>query len=169
MPLKTWFEGIEEMLVRVDGGLARWSEGNYDSAKTNRVFYDFAEAEFLNSDVGAKRPYFTVTEGDVSWEAEAEDHVIVSAASYRVRYTEALSNPDDHKASKLDFVEFFGSIMEFIAANQGRPIAGLLETSYLPIKRIQVSQSPVRGVVSQEDSGVTGTSYFWAEMMLHIV
>lgn len=161
-----WLLGVQELLVRTPGGLARWSEPNYDQAKVNRVFFEFLEAE---DDVAKLRPYFVVQEHDLTFvKEEATAEVLHPSGSVKVMYTELVSNVNDRKASKQAFAKFVGDMAAAIGANQGKPIAGDTQTSYIPVEKIDFTQLPVSGCLAHEDPDVPGTIYHWTEFVLTI-
>jgi hypothetical protein len=164
--IDTWLNGVEELLVRTPGGLARWSEPSLAQAKVGRVFFELREAD---DDLAKLRPYFVVQEDQLAFERDlATAEVLEPVGSVEVLYTEMLSDPNDRKASKLSFVKFVGDMVTAIGEQQGKPIAGDTQTSHIPIERIQFSQLPASGELGQEDPDVPGTMFFWTKFVLSI-
>lgn len=166
MPIEQWILGVEDLLVRTPGLLARINEPSYDQCKLNRVHVDFLDDA---DDVAALRPFFVIRERELAWTAAGDSgDVLYSEPVIQVAYTESVKWPDDHKRSKLDFVTFFGTMLQHIAEQQNRPIFDIPETSYLPISHIQVTHQATRSRPYREDPNVAGTAYWWTAFVLHI-
>lgn len=166
MAIDQWLTGVEDLIVRTPGILARIGEPNEEVAKDSRFHFDFLDDP---DDVATLRPFVVIREREIAWTVEGDaGDVLYSEPVIACAYTENVKWPDDHKRSKLDFVGFLGTMLEHIAENQNRPMADQPQTSYLPVARIQVTTPATRSRPYREDPNIAGTAYWWAEFVLHI-
>lgn len=161
-----WLLGVEELLVRTPGGLARWGDASYELAKLRRVFFEGIQSE---DDVAKLRPFFIVQEHALAFTREGESgESLQPEGGVEVLYTEMFSDPSDRKASKQSFTKFVGDMVTSIGDRQGKPIAGNDLTSYVPVSGISFVQLPAFGIVAHEDPDVPGTMYFSTTFVLTI-
>jgi hypothetical protein len=166
MSIDQWLIGVEDLVVRTPGLLARMVEPNEEVCKASRFYYDFFDAEV---DVAEFLPFVVIRERELAWVSEGDTNdVLYSEPVITVGYAEAVKWTDDHKRSKLDFVAWQGVMLGHIAAQQNRPMYDQPLTSHLPVSRIQVTVPATRSRPYREDPNIAGTAYWWTEFVLHI-
>lgn len=166
MTIDQWLIGVEDLVVRTPGLLARVNEPNEEIAKASRFHYDYFDAD---EDIAEFIPFVVIRERELAWVADGDaNDVLFTEPVIAVGYAEAVRWPDDHKRSKLDFVAWMGTMLNHIASQQNRPMYDQPLTSYLPVSRIQVTVPATRSRPYREDPRIAGTAYWWTEFVLHI-
>lgn len=159
--------GIEELIVRTPGLLARLNSppiANYELAKSTRLAWDYFdtldEADLL-------RPFFVLQEVDLQYSI-VNDYDLQAVCAVDVTYSEDATDPTDHKASKLYFVDFVSDMLDSIAERQGHDVAGQNEQAYVSVHRIQMLQQAVRSPKVQRDPDRPATDYWWCKWRMWI-
>lgn len=160
-----WLLGVENLIVRAPGVLARLGEPNYTAAKAGRIYFD--EVDNAGDDVGPKRPFFVLKERSVEWSRyNVED--LAGHGVIEVTYTETATDVANPKQSKLHFVKFVGDLLEAIASMQNRPMDDQPSTTHLTIGKIKLFTEATRAPLNTRDPLATATDYWWAQFALWI-
>jgi hypothetical protein len=157
-----WLTAIEDLLLDAPGNadesagplwvstLTRLGEADKETARTKRCFWDFFDA----TDVAPERPFFVLTESEVSWEKyNLRDLAAVGAID--VAYTEpTLTTAANHRAAKEYFVAWTAALIQNCAErtrSAGVAIAAIRQTTF-----------PQRTPRKHRDPDRPETDYFWA-------
>ncbi len=158
--------GLEELIARTPGLLARLSIASYVQLKAQRILFDYFDSEDEDQ-ADLLRPFFVLEEADLQYQLINEQELI-GLCAIDMTYTEAVNDPDDHKGSKLHFLDFVGDMIQSIADRQNKPIAGQDVTTYIAISSIQQIQKAVRTPKVQRDADRPATDNWWCKYRFHI-
>lgn len=160
--------GIEELIARTPGLLARLNSppiANYELAKSQRIFWDYFDTQDEDSDL--VRPHFVLQEAELHYSIVNLDE-LQGVAVVDVTYTEDATSVDDHKASKLYFLDFVSDMLDSIALRQGQAIDGTDAEVYISVHRILLTQQAVRSPKSHRDPDRPATDYWWCKWRMWI-
>lgn len=158
-----WLEAIEELVVRAPGVLARLGTipgdlgappvANYELAKA-RVAWD---AEFNAAGaIDGERPFFVLREAALEWAPFDGGSELDPIGQIELYCTDFARQTSSEKASKRDFANFWGGILQYCADNQGKPIDDKPGEAFVALASIQQTVAPQRS-----KQGRRGVQDYW--------
>ena len=158
-----WLTAIEDLILDAPGNadaeagelwdstLDRLGETVKETARTNRFFWDYLEAD----DVAPSRPFFVLTEIQAEWE-KYNLRDLAAGGVIEVAYTEpTLTTAADHKEAKAYFAAWTGQLIQS-CAERARAECDV------PIGAIRQTEFPQRTPRKDRDADKPDTDYFWA-------
>jgi hypothetical protein len=174
--INQWIDAIANVILAAPGNadsgagplwpstIVRLGELSTASARENRIFEDFFEADTDPNEVAGHRPFFVVFETDAQWIKFQQTGSLQAHGALDVVYTErALRNNDgegqptvipSHTACLRYFRGFADAMIRWVAENSriaGVPVAGVKQLVF-----------PQRTPRVQRDPQNRDTDYLWA-------